>query len=156
MLPHAPGARVGFEVGTPNGRLGHGDRGRVQWHLTSDGRIHHDLVRHPNHRTVGRPRRGTLWKLPCSITARFQESNVFRERNMMALKQILIGGLAVVGLTTAAFAQSHSTDEETACRRDAAHFCRGLSQDYQVRDCLVGQKQRISLRCRQVLESHGF
>jgi hypothetical protein len=75
---------------------------------------------------------------------------------MMSLKQMLIAGLAVVGLATAALAQSHSRDEEAACRRDVAHFCRGLSQDDRIRDCLVGQKRSISHRCREVLESHGL
>jgi hypothetical protein len=46
--------------------------------------------------------------------------------------------------------------EEAACRRDAVHFCRGLSEEFQVRDCLVSQKQRISRTCRAVLESHGL
>ena len=75
---------------------------------------------------------------------------------MMALKQMLIVGLAVLGLTTAARAQTHTPQEEAACRRDVAHFCRGLSQDDQIRDCLVVQKRSISHRCRAVLESHGL
>jgi hypothetical protein len=74
----------------------------------------------------------------------------------MALKQTLMVGLAVLGLTTATLAQSHAPEEEAACRRDVAHFCRGLSQDNQIRDCLVVQKRSISHRCRAVLESHGL
>jgi len=31
-----------------------------------------------------------------------------------------------------------------------------MSEDYQVRDCLVSQKLKISHRCRTVLESHGL
>jgi hypothetical protein len=84
------------------------------------------------------------------MTAHFQESN------MLSLKQILMTGLAVVGLTTAALALSHTSTEEDACRRDVVHFCRGLSQDDQIRDCLVLQKRSISHRCRAVLESHGL
>ena len=75
---------------------------------------------------------------------------------MIALKQMLMVGLAVLGLTIAASAQSHTPEEETACRRDVAHFCRGLSQDNQIRDCLVVQKRSISRRCRAVLESRGL
>jgi hypothetical protein len=74
----------------------------------------------------------------------------------MLLKQMLISGLAVLGLTTAALAQSHTTAEEDACRRDVVRFCRGLSQDDQIRDCLVLRKRSISHRCRAVLESHGL
>jgi hypothetical protein len=46
--------------------------------------------------------------------------------------------------------------EKNACRHDAVHLCKGMSEDYQVRDCLVAQKPRISHRCRVVLESHGY
>jgi len=74
----------------------------------------------------------------------------------MLLKKILISGLAVLGLTTVALAQSHTPAEEEACRRDVVHFCRGLSQDDQIRDCLVLRKRSISHRCRAVLESHGL
>jgi len=74
----------------------------------------------------------------------------------MLLKQILIGGLAVLGVTTVALGQSHTPAEEDACRRDVVHFCRGLSQDDQIRDCLVARKRSISHRCRAVLESHGL
>jgi hypothetical protein len=74
----------------------------------------------------------------------------------MLLKQILTSGLAVLGLTTAALAQSHTTAEEDACRRDVVHFCRGVSGDDQIRDCLVSRKRSISHRCRAVLESHGL
>jgi len=75
---------------------------------------------------------------------------------MVALKQTLIVGFAVLGLTIAARAQTHTPQEEAACRRDVAHFCRGLSQDDQIRDCLVVQKRSISHRCRAILESHGL
>jgi hypothetical protein len=55
---------------------------------------------------------------------------------------------------SAAFARTPA--EEAACRRDAVHFCRGISDDFQVRDCLVAQKRKISRNCRAVLEGHGF
>jgi len=74
----------------------------------------------------------------------------------MLHKIALILCVAAVPFATAAVADSHSTDDETACRRDAVHFCRGMSEDYQVRDCLVSQKLKISHRCRTVLESHGL
>jgi hypothetical protein len=83
------------------------------------------------------------------ITADFQESN-------MLFLQIPMTGLAVLGFTTAALVQPHTSAEEDACRRDVVHFCRGLSQDDQIRDCLVSQKRTISRRCRAVLESYGL
>jgi hypothetical protein len=75
---------------------------------------------------------------------------------MLSLKQMPGTGLAILGMATAAFAQSHTATEEDACRRDVVHFCRGLSQDDQIRDCLVLQKRSISHRCRAVLQSHGL
>ena len=75
---------------------------------------------------------------------------------MLSLRQIPITGLAILGLTAPVLAQSHSSAEEDACRRDVVHFCRGLSQDDQIRDCLVLRKRSISRRCRAVLESHGL
>ena len=75
---------------------------------------------------------------------------------MLTLKQMPIIGLAVLGLTTPALTQSHTAAEEDACRHDVVHFCRGLSQDDQIRDCLVLRKRSISHRCRAVLESHGL
>ena len=75
---------------------------------------------------------------------------------MLSLRLMSMTGLAILGLTTAALAQSHSSAEEDACRRDVVHFCRGLSQDDQIRDCLVLRKRSISHRCRAVLQSHGL
>jgi hypothetical protein len=75
---------------------------------------------------------------------------------MTSIKLMLIAALTVAVLPTVGSTQPRTHDEEAACRRDAVHFCRGMSDDFQVRDCLVRQKHRISHRCRQVLESHGF
>jgi hypothetical protein len=75
---------------------------------------------------------------------------------MLSLKQIPMTALALLGWTTAALVQPHTSAEEDACRRDVVHFCRGLSQEGQIRDCLVLQKPSISRRCRAVLESHGL
>ena len=67
--------------------------------------------------------------------------------------------MLLVWLATVPFASmaaARTSAEEAACRRDAVHFCRGMSDEFQVRDCLVAQKRRISPHCRAVLESHGF
>jgi len=104
----------------------------------------------PDNGGVGRAHGATAPGGASSITTRFSE------RNMTSLKRTMIAGLLLAALPTAGLTQPHSEEEEAACRRDAVHFCRGLTDDFQVRDCLVGQKRRISHRCRQVLESHGF
>jgi hypothetical protein len=71
----------------------------------------------------------------------------------MSRKLMLILALSVAPVTTPAFADN---PENAACRRDAVHFCRGISEDYRVRDCLVAHKHQISHGCRAVLESHGY
>jgi hypothetical protein len=75
---------------------------------------------------------------------------------MRSLKQIPMTALAVLGWKTPALVQPRTSAEEDACRRDVVHFCRALSQEDQIRDCLVLQKRSISRRCRAVLESHGL
>lgn len=74
----------------------------------------------------------------------------------MARKLILI--VALVGAASStAFAQYRgSREEQAACRRDAVHFCRGISDDNAVRGCLMAHKSRISAHCRGVLQKHGF
>ncbi len=63
----------------------------------------------------------------------------------------------MVPLASAALGQTrYGSEEDSACRRDAARFCKGMSEEFRVRDCLVAQKARISHRCRTVLESHGY
>ena len=63
----------------------------------------------------------------------------------------------VLGISSVAgSAMARTSAEEFACRRDAVHFCRGVSEEFQVRDCLVAQKGRLSRNCRAVLESHGL
>ena len=64
--------------------------------------------------------------------------------------------VVLIGILLASAAMARTAEEEAACRRDAVHFCRGTSDEFQVRDCLVAQKRRISRNCRAVLESHGF
>ena len=72
-------------------------------------------------------------------------------------RQLALVTALTVPLATAAFAQAHyGAAEENACRHDAVHFCKGMTEQFQVRDCLVAQKSRISRRCRMVLETHGF
>ena len=69
----------------------------------------------------------------------------------------LMLALAVLAVMPAASAATSRTPaEEAACRRDALHFCRGAADDFQVRDCLVAQKQKLSRNCRGVLETHGL
>ncbi len=73
----------------------------------------------------------------------------------MARKLILIVAL-IAAASPPAFAQYRGSQaEQSACRRDAVHFCRGISDDRQVESCLVAHRHRVSARCRHVLQSHG-
>jgi hypothetical protein len=65
---------------------------------------------------------------------------------------------ALLGASSIAFAQSGTPAEQAACRPDVRRFC------YQVREgdgtsaylqCLQEHRDRLSARCRAVLESHG-
>jgi hypothetical protein len=73
----------------------------------------------------------------------------------MARKFILIAALIAAGSSTAFAQYRGSPAEQAACRRDAVHFCRGISDDHQVESCLVAHRNRVSARCRHVLQSHG-
>jgi hypothetical protein len=74
----------------------------------------------------------------------------------MVRKFIFIVVLTAAASSTASAQYQGSREEQAACRRDAVHFCRGISDDYQVRNCLVAHRHRISQHCRRVLQSHGF
>jgi len=73
----------------------------------------------------------------------------------MARKLLLI--LALIGTASStAYAQYRGSQaEQAACRRDAVHFCRGISDDRQVESCLIAHRHQVSARCRHVLQSHG-
>ncbi len=72
------------------------------------------------------------------------------------MSRTLILTAALLAASTTAFAQySGSREEQAACRRDAVHFCRGISDESQVRSCLISHRHRISERCRAVMKAHG-
>jgi hypothetical protein len=73
----------------------------------------------------------------------------------MARKLILILGLIAAASASASAQYRGSSAEQAACRRDAVHFCRGISDDRAVESCLIAHRHQVSARCRQVLQSHG-
>ena len=73
----------------------------------------------------------------------------------MARKLILIVALIAAASSAASAQYRGSREEQAACRRDAVHFCRGISDDRQVESCLLAHRHQVSARCRQVLQSHG-
>jgi hypothetical protein len=57
-----------------------------------------------------------------------------------------------------ALAQHAGTSQErSACSRDASRFCRQyLSNDNEVQVCLQQNRAKLSRSCKKVFESHGM
>lgn len=75
------------------------------------------------------------------------------------LKTLFVPALLAVMMSTSAFAQSRGgTDQEQkACSRDVAKFCRSVmdASDFVVLACLQQNRPKISKACNAVLVSHG-
>jgi uncharacterized low-complexity protein len=75
----------------------------------------------------------------------------------MTFRAILISAI-LMGVSTAAIAQMGSPQEQTACRADVRRFCHKLKETEGSNafvQCLQGHRDKLSARCRAVLESHG-
>ena len=75
----------------------------------------------------------------------------------MSMRTLLMSA-ALISLSSAAMAQMGTSEEQAACRPDVRRFC------YKVREsdgsnaylqCLQQHRDRLSQRCRAVLEGHG-
>jgi hypothetical protein len=72
----------------------------------------------------------------------------------------MIGRVALIAIafsvaSTAALAQD-SNRSRGACREDAEKLCAGIERGGgHIRDCLAGQKDKLSDACRQQVESRG-
>jgi len=75
----------------------------------------------------------------------------------MSMRTLLISA-ALIGVSSTAMAQSGTPEERAACRPDVRRFC------YKIREsdgsnaylqCLQQHRERLSRRCRAVLESRG-
>ena len=75
----------------------------------------------------------------------------------MTLRMLLISGL-LTALTTVAFAQSGTSDEDAACRPDVRKFCsktNGAEGSNAYLQCLQAHRAKLSKPCLAVLEKHG-
>jgi uncharacterized low-complexity protein len=75
----------------------------------------------------------------------------------MMFRAILISAI-LMSVSTVAIAQSGSPEEQTACRADVRRFCHKLKESEGSSafvQCLQAHRDRLSARCRAVLESHG-
>ena len=75
-------------------------------------------------------------------------------------KMIFAVALLAVGASTAlaptAFAQG-TPEQERACKSDATRHCRKVMKDGDdaILQCLKGAREKLSSRCRKVLEDSG-
>ena len=66
--------------------------------------------------------------------------------------------MMAIGSSAIALAQSGSPEEQTACRPDVRRFCHKVSQEAGSNaflQCLQEHREKLSPRCRAVLDSHG-
>jgi len=79
-------------------------------------------------------------------------------------RRVLLAFLLAAFISSAAMAQgflglpgfSGTPQEQAACRRDVARFCKSYSPDEMlVLNCLRRERARITAACRMVLENHG-
>jgi Cysteine rich repeat len=75
----------------------------------------------------------------------------------MSMRTLLMSA-ALIAVSSVAMAQSGTPEERAACRPDVRRFC------YKIREgdgsnaylhCLQQHREKLSRRCRAVLESHG-
>jgi hypothetical protein len=72
--------------------------------------------------------------------------------------RILLLLATFLGANSIAFAQSGTPAERAACRPDVRRFCYHVRQSEGSNaylQCLQEHRERLSERCRAVLESHG-
>ena len=73
------------------------------------------------------------------------------------LLHIAVLSAFLMGASSAAFAQSGSSDQQSACRPDVRRFCYKLkdADDNAFLKCLQEHRAKLSVPCRTMLESHG-
>jgi hypothetical protein len=72
--------------------------------------------------------------------------------------RILLVLAALLGADSIAVAQSGTPEEQAACRPDVRRFCYRVQEgdgSNAYLQCLQAHRDRLSARCRSVLESHG-
>jgi hypothetical protein len=70
----------------------------------------------------------------------------------------LVMSAALIGLSSIAMAQTGTPEERAACRPDVRRFCYRIREGERSNaylDCLQQHREKLSPRCRAVLERHG-
>jgi hypothetical protein len=73
------------------------------------------------------------------------------------LSKLLLSA-AFLAVSSAAFAQSGTPEEQAACRPDVRRFCHAIKEqegDEAFLGCLELHRDRLSEACRNVLKDHG-
>ena len=70
----------------------------------------------------------------------------------MANQAALIATIALVSLSSAAFAQDSDHSHRGACRDDVQKLCAGVERGH-IRDCLASQIDKLSDSCKNRVES---
>ena len=81
----------------------------------------------------------------------------FDMRNVLLMVSLLVS-LLVAGTSTS-FAQGRpgTSQEQSACSRDASRFCRKqLGDDNAVQQCLQQNRAKLGAACQKVFQSHGM
>jgi hypothetical protein len=77
----------------------------------------------------------------------------------MMRKALVLAMTLMAAAPSFAQAQTGSADQQDACRPDVRRFCykvRPEQGDGAFLDCLRQNREKLSPKCRQVLESFGF
>ncbi|MGD0722291.1 MAG: hypothetical protein ABR970_14730 [Roseiarcus sp.] len=75
----------------------------------------------------------------------------------MTIRGILMSAM-ILGLSSAAFAQSGTPEQRAACASDVRRFCHKLTEQdgsSAYLQCLQAHRERLSKPCHYVLESNG-
>lgn len=75
----------------------------------------------------------------------------------MTFRKILLAAL-LVGVSSSAFAVSGTPEEQDACRPDVRRFCSKMppnADDTAYLNCLENNRDKLSIKCLNVLMDHG-
>jgi hypothetical protein len=83
-------------------------------------------------------------------------SEIIAKENAMFRKVVLTLPLLLVCHSATGRAEQGTTAERDSCRRDTVRLCKGVApEDGPMLDCLKTNRQKLSVACRTVLETHG-
>jgi hypothetical protein len=69
-------------------------------------------------------------------------------------KLVMVAFLSFVSST--AFAQQGTAEEQAACRPDVRRFCHAIKEGGNFLGCLQQHRDKLRRPCRAMLESHGL